>query len=118
MSTWHPNYATISYGKLNVIVTDAPAAGYEKNWVKPLLQNGVKYLVCTAESGQYSKDAFTEDGIEVVELIFADGTEPPDEVVRVWLDLTKKAMAENFYLAVHCLAGLGRAPALVFFGIQ
>lgn len=112
-TTWLPNYAQITYEDLRVVVMDAPAEGYEQNWVDVLMKHGVKVVVCTAESGQYWKKSFNENGIEVVDLIFADGTEPPEKVVHEWLQLVRRGIDEKFTLAVHCLAGLGRAPALV-----
>jgi len=51
----------------------------------------------------------------VTELSFPDGTPPPPEIVTKWLSLVKSIFAENVEacIAVHCVSGLGRAPALV-----
>ncbi|XP_028626363.1 protein tyrosine phosphatase type IVA 2-like isoform X3 [Grammomys surdaster] len=52
---------------------------------------------------------FTED------LPYNDGAPPPDEIVDNWLDLLKNKFREEpgSCVAVHCVAGLGRAPVLV-----
>lgn len=46
---------------------------------------------------------------------FADGYPPPPEVLSEWLDAcdTEFNKPEPGTLAVHCVAGLGRAPVLV-----
>jgi len=64
-----------------------------------------------------------------MELPFPDGDPPPSEVVNDWLDLVEttfsepaasskslsaaEANKEKRTIAVHCVAGLGRAPVLV-----
>ncbi|KAG2220942.1 hypothetical protein INT45_010695 [Circinella minor] len=68
----------------------------------------------------YSANRLTERNIQVLDLPFKDGGVPPALVVREWLSLVEKTKkeAENnptkpITIAVHCVAGLGRAPVLV-----
>ncbi|KAI9256275.1 protein-tyrosine phosphatase-like protein [Sporodiniella umbellata] len=69
----------------------------------------------------YSANRLNERAIEVIDLPFKDGGVPPAQVVRAWLQLVEKTkeMAEEAkdepapMIAVHCVAGLGRAPVLV-----
>lgn len=58
---------------------------------------------------------FEEHGIRVVGLGFADGELPPHALIEDWLDLLAAAKKETSspVIAVHCVAGLGRAPVLV-----
>jgi protein tyrosine phosphatase type IVA len=58
-------------------------------------------------------------GIAVHELTFPDGTAPSDAVVDKFLkvlaalDKSKASDSAKPTVAVHCVAGLGRAPVLV-----
>ncbi|NXQ85712.1 TP4A3 phosphatase, partial [Nyctibius grandis] len=46
---------------------------------------------------------------------FDDGAPPPSKIVEDWLNLLKTKFCEDpgCCVAVHCVAGLGRAPVLV-----
>lgn len=53
-------------------------------------------------------------------MYFQDGTVPSRSKISMWLRLIKETFIDNTiddaqvqYIAVHCLAGLGRAPVLV-----
>ncbi|KAI8391754.1 protein-tyrosine phosphatase-like protein [Radiomyces spectabilis] len=70
----------------------------------------------------YNANRLTERNIEVLDLPFRDGGVPPPMIVREWLQLidnTKRTVNKEDpayrppTIAVHCVAGLGRAPVLV-----
>ena len=61
----------------------------------------------------YDKNTFLEKGFEHVELYFDDGTNPTDDIVRKFLDLSDKAIESGGVVAVHCKAGLGRTGTLI-----
>ncbi|KAF0291129.1 Protein tyrosine phosphatase type IVA 1 [Amphibalanus amphitrite] len=69
----------------------------------------------------YKTDLLEKEGITVTDLEFDDGSFPPAEasgiyiVVTEWLDIVRRqARADpTSCVAVHCVAGLGRAPVLV-----
>lgn len=48
---------------------------------------------------------------------FRDGAPPPEGVVKKWLAIVDEYMGsenpESATIAVHCVAGLGRAPVMV-----
>ena len=49
------------------------------------------------------------------DLVFEDGAAPPIDVVKKWMELVEEISGkeEGSCVAVHCVAGLGRAPVLV-----
>lgn len=55
--------------------------------------------------------------LQVHDLPFKDGEAPPAEIVKKWLTITDECMTEpeesRPAVAVHCVAGLGRAPVMV-----
>ncbi|KAF4518206.1 hypothetical protein B566_EDAN005931 [Ephemera danica] len=63
----------------------------------------------------YKVDELKREGINVLDLEYEDGTPPPLEVVTEWFKLLKARFRETpgSCVAVHCVAGLGRAPVLV-----
>ncbi|KAF5283457.1 hypothetical protein FQA39_LY04833 [Lamprigera yunnana] len=79
-----------------------------------LKKHNVSAVVRVCEPS-YKTDDLTSLGIEVIDLVYDDGTFPPVEVVDEWFKLLKKQFQENpeACVAVHCVSGLGRAPVLV-----
>ena len=89
----------------------------------------------------YSTESLTEEGIQVVvgqttlwcdlllqhthththtpmalqDCPFEDGAAPPAEIIRKWIDVMEETFRDHpdGCVAVHCVAGLGRAPVLV-----
>jgi len=54
-------------------------------------------------------------GIQVYDWPFEDGDPPPDSVIEKWLALDTETFGSgrDARIAVHCIAGLGRAPVMV-----
>ncbi|KAF7721527.1 Protein tyrosine phosphatase type IVA 1 [Apophysomyces ossiformis] len=68
----------------------------------------------------YNANRLIDRQIQVLDLPFKDGGVPPPQVVRAWLDLIERTKMDPSThrddlptIAVHCVAGLGRAPVLV-----
>ncbi|KAI8058803.1 protein-tyrosine phosphatase-like protein [Thamnidium elegans] len=66
----------------------------------------------------YNSQILLQNGINVIDLPFKDGgvvsIYPPPTIVHQWLQVVEsKAHKEPTTIAVHCVAGLGRAPVLV-----
>ena len=77
-------------------------------------KHGVKVVVRCCDP-TYSTESLKQEGITVVDYPFEDGAAPPVDVITRWLRLVIDTFKEdgNNCIAVHCVAGLGRAPVLV-----
>lgn len=109
----------VQWEHLSFVIMDAPNDTNLHLYLKELKRHNVTDLVRACEV-TYDRAAVEAAGIHVHELEFPDGDPPDAEILDVWLDLVNdrfkdnSANAENNKsIAVHCVAGLGRAPVLV-----
>ncbi|KAM4656534.1 protein tyrosine phosphatase type IVA 2 isoform 3-T8 [Amazona ochrocephala] len=81
---------------------------------RELKKYGVRTLVRVCEA-TYDQAPIEKEGIQVLDWPFDDGAPPPNQIVDDWLNLLKSKFREEpgCCIAVHCVAGLGRAPVLV-----
>ena len=70
-------------------------------------------LVVRLNSELYSPSYFTALGIKHLDMIFDDGTCPPLNLVRKFVNLAHNTIAKRKGIAVHCKAGLGRTGCLI-----
>ncbi|KAK8802983.1 hypothetical protein WA538_002125 [Blastocystis sp. DL] len=75
-------------------------------------------VVRTCEECHYTDDFLKSLGIESHVFVFADGSIPPDDVVKEFIDLCDSRFGPDSKnpkatISIHCKAGLGRAPTLV-----
>ncbi|KAG0327216.1 Protein tyrosine phosphatase type IVA 1 [Podila horticola] len=110
--------ALIEYKHLRFLVSDAPsdsnlplyAAEFERHTVKDVVR------VCDPT---YGTGLLSQRGIQVYDWPFNDGEGPPTNITNDWLRLvglrfgTGPEQIPEGAIAVHCVAGLGRAPLLV-----
>lgn len=99
---------------MRFLITDRPTDSTMQSYIEELTKHGVHDVVRVCEP-TYKIDELKMAGINVTNLVFDDGTFPPAEVVEEWLELLRKRHREDpgCTVAVHCVAGLGRAPVLV-----
>ncbi|XP_065206366.1 PRL-1 phosphatase [Planococcus citri] len=109
-----PAPAEIEYKNLKFLITDRPSDQTVQYYVTELKKHNVNYVVRVCEP-TYSVEELKKEGINVFDLAYDDGTSPPNEVIDEWFEILKKRSKENpeACIAVHCVAGLGRAPVLV-----
>mmetsp|Transcript_5643 Transcript_5643/g.13758 ORF Transcript_5643/g.13758 Transcript_5643/m.13758 type:complete len:171 (+) Transcript_5643:207-719(+) len=109
----------ISFKDQRYLIMDAPTDANLDQYLKELKRENVKVLVRTCEP-TYAIDKLTKAGITVKELPFPDGAPPPNEVVTKWLNVLNEVFekkGEKATVAIHCVAGLGRAPVCVAIGL-
>ena len=85
-------------------------------YIKEFKSHNVSDLVRACECG-YSPDRIIKSGVTVHDMPFPDGDPPPEAIIASWLGLCGRVFAkgngDKKAIAVHCVAGLGRAPVLV-----
>eukprot|EP00917_Polyrhabdina_sp_WS-2016_P017101 GHVP01036956.1.p1 GENE.GHVP01036956.1~~GHVP01036956.1.p1 ORF type:complete len:170 (-),score=19.68 GHVP01036956.1:207-716(-) len=96
------------------IIMDCPTDVNLPRYIKELVTCNVCCVVRTC-APLYDEKQLENNGIPVVALEFGDGEAPPNNILKQWIDLIKKMHSQypGSPIAVHCVAGLGRAPVLV-----
>lgn len=96
------------------LIMDAPTDQNLPAYVEECKKHNVSTVVRACEP-TYSIIPFTNASIDVVEMPFSDGEPPPADVVKHWLEICRREFGKSdpATIAVHCVAGLGRAPVLV-----
>eukprot|EP00471_Norrisiella_sphaerica_P008331 CAMPEP_0184495708 /NCGR_PEP_ID=MMETSP0113_2-20130426/32131_1 /TAXON_ID=91329 /ORGANISM="Norrisiella sphaerica, Strain BC52" /LENGTH=166 /DNA_ID=CAMNT_0026882021 /DNA_START=264 /DNA_END=764 /DNA_ORIENTATION=+ len=109
----------IVYKDHRYLIMDAPTDANLDQYMTELKKENVKTLVRTCEP-TYSVEKLKQAGIAVQELPFPDGAPPPKDVVSKWLEIGREVFdqkGEKSTIAIHCVAGLGRAPVCVAIGL-
>jgi len=106
---------------MRFLIMDAPRQGNLHLYIKEMRKHSVTDVVRVCEP-TYSAAELQAAGISLHEQEYPDGHSPPKEVIDHWLQLVEKTFftsgnqqqdPSNNCIAVHCVAGLGRAPVLV-----
>jgi protein tyrosine phosphatase type 4A len=97
---------------------DAPRQTNLHLYIKEMKKHSVSDVVRVCEP-TYQQAELTAAGMSLHEMEYADGHAPSTELIDRWLGLVettfynKEERAPNKCIAVHCVAGLGRAPVMV-----
>ncbi|XP_065175477.1 PRL-1 phosphatase-like [Sycon ciliatum] len=104
----------IEKGLVRFLITERPKERNLTDYVGELLKYNVTDVVRVCEPS-YTTDKLLEANIPVHDWYFDDGSAPPPEILSNWLELIEKRFGEasDNCIAVHCVAGLGRAPVMV-----
>lgn len=100
--------------KNRFLITDAPTESNIQQYITYFESNNVKVVVRTCDPS-YSAHWLNAKNIALHELPFPDGAFPEDHIIREWLRIVFTTFKKDptSTVAVHCVAGLGRAPVLV-----
>lgn len=109
-----PAPARIEFKGMKFLITDRPADNTIHSYIAELKKHNVAVVVRVCEPS-YKIEELANQGILVRDLAFEDGTFPPQNIVEEWFEILKQKFQEDpeACVAVHCVAGLGRAPVLV-----
>jgi len=109
-----PAPVEVSHKNLRFLITHMPNDRSIAKFVEVLHRHDTDTLVRVCRS-TYKTQPLTEKGIKVLDWEYEDGSPPPKMIVDNWLQMLKVHVRENptNSIAVHCVAGLGRAPVLV-----
>lgn len=96
------------------LVMDAPSDATLPSYLEIFKEKGVSRLVRACEPS-YRTDLLTQNNIGCHDLYFQDGAEPPTDIIDKWLKVCEDVFVPGHKncIAVHCVAGLGRAPVLI-----
>ncbi|CAM9111844.1 unnamed protein product [Ectocarpus fasciculatus] len=117
----HPSL--VEWKKLRFVIMDAPKANNLHLYIRELKKQNVVCVVRVCEP-TYPASEVEAAGIKLLEMEYDDGGAPPVEIINKWLDVVQTTFhnapdssgpngSEGPTIAVHCVAGLGRAPVLV-----
>lgn len=109
-----PAPSLIEYKNMRFLITDRPSDVTIQSYLQELRKHNVCTVVRVCEPS-YDTAPLKAEGIEVHDLAYDDGTFPPANVVDEWFEILREK-AQNkpeSAVAVHCVAGLGRAPVMV-----
>lgn len=114
MKTRRPEPAEIAYKNMRFLIMDRPTDNTMDKFIDELKKRGAKDVVRVCEP-TYKTEKLDAEGIRVLDWQFDDGSPPPAEVMDEWFNLLKSRFKEEpgCCVAVHCVAGLGRAPVMV-----
>lgn len=98
------------------IVTQSPDSDSIECYKNFLVSNDIKKVIRLCEK-MYDEEYLKLFGITVVDLPLQDGDVPDNSTISVWKKHIKHEMTNSIGIAVHCRAGLGRAPLFVCIGL-
>uniref|UniRef100_A0A7S2SRJ2 protein-tyrosine-phosphatase n=1 Tax=Rhizochromulina marina TaxID=1034831 RepID=A0A7S2SRJ2_9STRA len=102
----------INHKDLKFLIMDRPTEFNLPAYLRELKKAGVTDIVRVCEQ-TYSASEVKKAGIDMHEIPFDDGQSPPDHVVETWMGVVANMRSKGGCIAIHCVAGLGRAPVLV-----
>lgn len=118
-STLSSKPTLITTQSLRFLIMDAPRQSNLHLYIKECKRHHVTDIVRVCEPTYLGAELKTA-GMTLHEMAYDDGQSPSEDVLNKWLALVQerffsenKSSDASATIAVHCVAGLGRAPVLV-----
>ncbi|XP_006897487.1 PREDICTED: protein tyrosine phosphatase type IVA 1-like isoform X2 [Elephantulus edwardii] len=110
-----PAPVEVTYKKMRFLITHNSTNATLNKFIEELKKYGVITIVRVCEA-TYDTVLVEKEGIHVLDWPFDDGAPLSNKIVDDWLSLVKIKFREEpgCCIAVHCVAGLGRAPGGAF----
>ncbi|ESN94773.1 hypothetical protein HELRODRAFT_193782 [Helobdella robusta] len=114
MTVRKPEPAEISFRGFRFLITDRPTDIFMDKYIDELKKHNATEVIRVCDP-TYDTTKLINSGISVTDLPFDDGTGPPNEIVDKFFEIVKNKFKDDpeSCVAVHCVAGLGRAPVMV-----
>lgn len=105
------------HGGMKFLIMDAPRHSNLHLYIREMRNHGITDVVRVCEATYLAND-LQSAGITLHEMPYDDGHSPPRGILDKWLQVVERLFflsphPNNNAIAVHCVAGLGRAPVLV-----
>jgi protein tyrosine phosphatase type 4A len=110
------NFTLIEHNNTCFYISEAPSKSNLDIFIDQVKEHKIKHIVRLCDP-TYDKKDFIHDSkydVEIHDWEFADGNEPPQDIIEKWKSLLKST---NEPILIHCRAGLGRAPTIAAIGL-
>eukprot|EP00297_Palpitomonas_bilix_P017881 CAMPEP_0113866798 /NCGR_PEP_ID=MMETSP0780_2-20120614/67_1 /TAXON_ID=652834 /ORGANISM="Palpitomonas bilix" /LENGTH=159 /DNA_ID=CAMNT_0000851677 /DNA_START=228 /DNA_END=707 /DNA_ORIENTATION=+ /assembly_acc=CAM_ASM_000599 len=95
------------------VISEAPTDDTLKSFISFMTKAKVTDVVRVCEE-TYNPAELISTGIKFHDFPFPDGDSPPTNIIQNWLKIVEQEVLKGGNtVAIHCVAGLGRAPVLV-----
>jgi len=108
----------LEYPPYRFLISKVPNDTTIGEFKRILKENKVSIVIRACESS-YDVESLENTGIQVLDFNFPDGSGPPKPILERWLKILHEMYIEHAKenegktIALHCVAGLGRAPVMV-----
>ncbi|KAB0801002.1 hypothetical protein PPYR_05356 [Photinus pyralis] len=102
------------FNHLKLVLCRQPNLSMMNLYIEQLKEQRIRTIVKVCET-DYCISDFEDNGIEVRELVYKNGSFPSNGVIEIWINFVKAHFEKfpNSAIGIHCVDGLGRSAVLV-----